>query len=623
MLLCFSQKGNNMKSKQSQYQVVLKLCAAAVLGIGAGSAGAGVSAYMPATPAAQGIADQTDRIIVKYKDEKAPLATKGAGSIASRAAVQPLSAARKAVLDRAGQQFGFLMKESHQIATGARVIKLDRKVALKDAAQVAADLAARDPDVEYAEPDRIMRPLLTPNDSMYSQQWDYFEATGGMNLPAAWDKSTGAGIRVAVIDTGYRPHADLSGQILAGYDFISDATIANDGGGRDSDASDPGDWTAANECGSGEPASNSSWHGTHVAGTIAALTNNGSGVAGVAYGAKVVPVRVLGKCGGYTSDIADGIIWASGGTVSGVPAIAARAQVINMSLGGGGACDTTTQNAINGARSRGTVVVVAAGNESQNASNSSPANCAGVITVAATNRSGGRASYSNYGTIVDVAAPGGDSGAAILSTLNAGTKAPGADSYAGYMGTSMATPHVAGVVALMLAKNSALTPDDVEARLKSSARAFPASCSGCGAGIVNASAAVDAAVGGGGTTTGPTVSETESNNTISTANSVTTSGTTVNGTFASSSDTDYFVVQVPAGKTLSAVMTPNASSDYDLYIYNSAGTLLSSSENGTGTADSASSANTGSSTAARYVRVVYYSGGTGATNGKYTLKLSW
>jgi serine protease len=337
----------------------------------------------------------------------------------------------------------------------------------------------------------------------------------------------------------------------------------------------------------------------------------------------VVPVRVLGKCGGYTSDIADGIIWASGGTVSGVPAIAARAQVINMSLGGGGACDTTTQNAINGARSRGTVVVVAAGNESQNASNSSPANCAGVITVAATNRSGGRASYSNYGTIVDVAAPGGDSGAAILSTLNAGTKAPGADSYAGYMGTSMATPHVAGVVALMLAKNGALTPDDVEARLKSSVRAFPASCSGCGAGIVNASAAVDAAVGGGGTTTGPTVSETESNNTLGTANSVTTSGTTVNGTFASSSDTDYFVVQVPAGKTLSAVMTPNASSDYDLYIYNSAGTLLSSSENGAGTADSASSANTGTAAAARYVRVVYYSGGTGTTNGKYTLKLSW
>jgi serine protease len=468
----------------------------------------------------------------------------------------------------------------------------------------------------------MMHPLLTPNDSRYTEQWDFYETTGGMRVPAAWDKATGTGIRVAVIDTGYRPHADLNGQIVAGYDFISDTAVSNDGNGRDSDAQDPGDWTAAGECGAGQPASNSSWHGTHVAGTIAALTNNGSGVAGIAYGAKIVPVRVLGKCGGYTSDIADGIIWASGGTVSGVPNIAARAQVINMSLGGGGACDTTTQNAINGARSRGTVVVVAAGNEAQNASNSSPANCSGVITVAATNRSGGRASYSNYGTIVDVAAPGGDSGAAILSTLNAGTKAPGADSYAGYMGTSMATPHVAGVVALMLAKNAALTPDEVEARLKSSARAFPASCSGCGAGIVNASAAVDAATGSS-TTTGPTVSEAESNNTLGTANSVTTTGTTVNGTMASSADTDYFVVQVPAGKTLSAVLTPNASSDYDLAIYNNAGTQLALSENGAGAVDSASSANTGSTTAARYVRVVYYSGGTGSTSGKYSLKLSW
>jgi serine protease len=330
-------------------------------------------------------------------------------------------------------------------------------------------------------------------------------------------------------------------------------------------------------------------------------------------------VRVLGQCGGYTSDIANGIIWASGGAVSGVTNIAARAQVINMSLGGGGACDTTTQSAINSARSRGTVVVVAAGNENQNASNSNPANCAGVITVAATNKSGGRASYSNYGTVVDVAAPGGDTGAAILSTLNAGTTTPGADNYAGYMGTSMATPHVAGVVALMLAKNPNLTPDDVEAKLKSSARAFPAACSGCGAGIVDASAAVDAATG----VTAPTISETESNNTISTANSVATSGTTVNGTMSTSTDTDYFVVQLPAGKTLSATMTPNSTSDYDLYIYNSAGTLLSYSENGTGAIDSASSANTGSTTSARYVRVVYYAGGTGSTSGKYTLKLSW
>jgi serine protease len=604
------------------YPAVLKLCAAAVLGLGAGTVGAGVPADVPAGPAAQGaaVADQTDRLIVKYKDESAPVAAKGKGSIA--AAASPIAAGRKALLDRSGQQFGLLMKESHSIATGARIIKLSRKATVDEVRQVAADLMARDPSVEYAEPDRMMHALMTPNDSMYTQQWDFFEATGGMSIPAAWDKSTGTGIRVAVIDTGYRPHADLSGQFLAGYDFISDTTVSNDGNGRDSDASDPGDWTTAGLCYAGSPASNSSWHGTHVSGTIAAVTNNSAGVAGIAYGAKIVPVRVLGTCGGYTSDIADGIIWSSGGTVSGVANIAARAHVINMSLGGSGACDTTTQNAINSARSRGTVVVVAAGNENVNASNSNPANCSGVITVAATNRSGGRASYSNYGTVVDVAAPGGDSGAAILSTLNSGTKTPGTDSYAGYMGTSMATPHVAGVVALMLAKNAAMTPDQVESSLKSTARAFPASCSGCGAGIVNASAAVDAAMGVT-PPAGTTISETESNNTISTANSVTTTGTTVNGTMGSTTDTDYFVVQVPAGKTLSAVMTPNSTSDYDLYIYNSAGTQLASSLNGAGAVDSASSANTGTTTSARYVRVVYYSGGTGSTSGKYTLKLTW
>jgi serine protease len=605
------------------YPAALKLCAAAVLGLGAIAAQAGVPAGVATASAAQGagVTDQTDRLIVKYKDEAAPGAKSTAKGLTRAAASSPMAASRKALVDQAGRKLALTIKELHTIGTGARVLQLNRKVSVADAARLAADLMASDATVEYAEPDRIMKPMFTPNDPMFSQQWDYTDVTGGMRLPAAWDKSTGTGIRVAVIDTGYRPHVDLQGQILAGYDFIADTTISNDGTGRDSDASDPGDWTTAGQCGVGQPASNSSWHGTHVAGTIAALTNNGIGVAGVAYGAKVVPVRVLGQCGGYTSDIADGIIWASGGTVSGVTNIAARAQVINMSLGGGGACDTTTQNAINGARSRGTVVVVAAGNENQNASNSSPANCSGVIAVAATNKSGGRASYSNYGTIVDVAAPGGDSGAAILSTLNAGTTTPGADNYVGYMGTSMATPHVAGVVALMLAKNPALTPDDVEAKLKSSARAFPASCSGCGAGIVDASAAVDAATGTG--TGGTTISETESNNTISTANVVSTSGTTVNGTMSSTTDTDYFSVQLPAGKTLTATMTPNSTSDYDLYIYNSAGTQITSSTNGTGSVDAASVINNGTTTAGAYVRVVYYSGGTGSTSGKYTLKLSW
>jgi serine protease len=601
-----------MKVTHSQHPTLLKLCAALALGLGSVAAMAGVPDTAPAQAAP--FITQTDRLIVKYKDSVP------AGKGAARAA--PISAERRAILDRSGQQFGMTLKSLHTIATGAHIFKLDRKVSLDEARALAAELVARDPSVEYAEPDRMMTALMTPNDSRYTEQWDYYETTGGMRLPAAWDKSTGAGIKVAVIDTGYRPHADLSGQILQGYDFISDTAVSNDGNGRDTDASDPGDWITAGQCGTGSPAQNSSWHGTHVAGTIAAVTNNGTGVAGVAYGAKIVPARVLGKCGGYTSDIADAIIWASGGTVTGVPANANKAQVINMSLGGSGACDATTQSAINGARSRGTVVVVAAGNEAVNASNSSPANCSGVITVAATNRSGGRASYSNYGTIVDVAAPGGDGGTGngILSTLNSGTTTPASDSYASYMGTSMATPHVAGVVALMLAKNPALTPDDVEAKLKSSARAFPASCSGCGAGIVDASAAVDAATGTGG---GTTQAEVESNNTTGTANTVGTSGTTVNGNMGSSTDTDYFKVSLPAGKTLSSTLTPNSTSDYDLYIYNSAGTQVTSSTNGTGSVDSTSVINNGTTAATVYVRVVYYSGGTGATSGTYTLKLTW
>ena len=594
-----------MKQTHSIHPAMLKMCAAISLAFVAATAGAAEQKFIV----------ETDRIIVKYKDS-----VPAAKGLARAAAVK---SDRKAKLERAGQEFGMTVAESHSISTGAHVFKLNGRKHLKEVEKLAAEMMARDPDIEYAEPDRIMTHMATANDPYYAQQWHYTDTTGGLRLPTAWDKSTGTGVVVAVIDTGYRPHADLSGQILAGYDFISTAAIGNDGNGRDSDASDPGDWVAAGECGAGSPASGSSWHGTHVAGTVAAKTNNSLGVAGVAYNAKIVPVRVLGKCGGYTSDIADAITWSSGGTVSGVPANANKAKVLNLSLGGMGACDTTTQNAINGARSRGSVVVVAAGNDNMNVSNASPANCSGVIAVAATGKTGGRASYSNYGTLVDVAAPGGDGSYSVISTLNSGTSSPGSDNYAGYQGTSMATPHVAGVAALMFAAKSTLTPDQVESMLKSTARAFPASCSGCGTGIVDATAAVNAAIGGTTPPTGPTLAESESNNTISTADLVSTAGTTVNANMGSSSDTDYFRVDLPAGKTLSATMTPNSSSDYDLYVYNSSGTLLSRSENGAGAADSVSSANTGSGTSTRYVRVIYYSGGTGATNGKYTLQLNW
>lgn len=556
------------------------------------------------------IAGHTDRLIIQYRP----------GSLAAlRADPNSLARAHEAV-QRAGVQMRYLRTN----AMGAHVMKLDRLLGVDDVRLLAKLVADADTEVSYAEPDRRLHALLTPNDTSYGSQWHYFEATGGLNAPAAWDKSTGSGIVVAVIDTGYRPHADLAANIVGGYDFIIDTAVSNDGNGRDASALDPGDWVAANECGGTHAAQNSSWHGTHVAGTIAAVTNNASGVAGVAYGAKVLPARVLGQCGGYTSDIADAITWASGGSVSGVPANPNPARVINLSLGGGGACDSTSQTAINGARSRGTLVVVAAGNSNANAANYSPASCAGVVTVAATGRTGARAYYSNYGAVVDVAAPGGDmsgsSANGVYSTLNTGTSTPGSDSYAYYQGTSMAAPHVAAVAALMLAKNSALTPDEIEAKLKSSARAFPGTCNQCGSGIVDANAAVDAATGGGGG--GGTIPEVEPNNSRTSPQTISANPVTVAGTIGSSSDTDYFKLTVGAGKTLTATLTPNVNSDYDLYLYNSSGSQLASSLNGTGAVDTITRKNTSTSATTWYVRVRYYSGGTGATNGTYSLGLS-
>ncbi|MFD2368043.1 S8 family peptidase [Pseudoduganella sp. GCM10020061] len=557
---------------------------------------------------------RTDRLIVKYKD--AAPAGKGA------ARVPPINAQQLEHLGQSGRAFGATMRQLRSTATGAHVIEVSRKLNRAEAEALARDLKARDSSIEYVEPDYLLQPMATPNDPSYNQQWHYFEPTGGMRANLAWDKATGAGVNVAVIDSGYLPHADLSGQILPGYDFISSATMANDGGGRDNDARDTGDAVNAGECYSGSAAQNSSWHGTHVTGTIGARTNNGAGVAGVAYGAKTVPVRVLGKCGGYTSDIADGIIWASGGTITGVPLNANRARVLNLSLGGSGSCSITSQSAINSARSRGSVVVVAAGNSSIDAANTNPANCAGVVTVAATQRNGGRAGYSNYGAVVDLAAPGGGTGGAILSTLNTGTRAPLADSYAWYQGTSMATPHVAGVAALMLSKNPNLTPDEVEAKLKSTARPFPAACSGCGAGILDASRAVDAALPAA--TPSVNMAEREPNNTMATYNAVTASGTIVTGSMAAATDNDYFLVQLPAGKSLTATLTMSSPvNDYDVYAYNPSGSLVAASQNGFGQTDTVKVQNTGTTTAPYYVRVKFTGGNYGGTASSYTLRLTW
>ncbi|WP_204760466.1 S8 family serine peptidase [Lentzea nigeriaca] len=397
-----------------------------------------------------------------------------------------------------------------RMASGAVVVDLGSKTSNADSTIQAFKA---DPDVAYVEPDLLMQPLADPNDTDYSRQWDLFEATAGMNVPGAWSSSTGAGVTVAVIDTGYVAHSDLSAKIVAGYDFVSDASRARDGGGRDSNPADEGDWMKAGDCGTdanGNPSppsdQNSSWHGTHVAGTIAASTNNSKGIAGIAYDAKIQPVRVLAQCGGSTSDIADAITWASGGTVSGVPANPTPAKVINMSLGGQSSCSTTYQNAINGAINRGTTVVVAAGNSNMNAANFTPANCSGVITVAATSREGNKAFYSNYGSRIDIAAPGGETRRGtdtpgtittpengIYSTLNSGATTPGAETYKPYQGTSMAAPHIAGLAALLAAKKPSLTPAQIKDLIKTNARPLPGTCSGgCGAGLADAAKTVNA-----------------------------------------------------------------------------------------------------------------------------------
>ena len=296
---------------------------------------------------------------------------------------------------------------------------------------------------------------MFPTTRDFGRQWALTDPIGGINAPAAWDLQIGsAGVTVAVLDTGITQHPELAGRVLPGYDFISDPSMANDGGGRDNDPSDPGDNTGDNECGDGAPGEPSSWHGTFVSGLIAANTDNGVGIAGVDWNAKILPVRVLGRCGGTFDDIAAAILWAVGVPVAGAPLNPNPARVINLSLGGQSSCPQAIQDAINVALAQGVVVSIAAGNDSINVSMFAPANCAGVITVGASTRQGDRASYSNFGIRVDVSAPGGDGNQAdwILSLSNDGTSGPRGPAYAIGIGTSFAAPHVAGVASLMLAR---------------------------------------------------------------------------------------------------------------------------------------------------------------------------
>ena len=349
-----------------------------------------------------------------------------------------------------------------------------------------------------------------PNDPRYSEQW-YLQApapsTQGIDLPSAWDITRGSSsIVVAVIDTGRLDHPELSGRLVDGYDFVSQTKNSKDGDGWDSDETDVGDWSESDDplytCTVGDPFKPSSWHGTHVSGIVAANGNNSVGITGVAPNVRIQHVRVLGTCGGRTSDEAVAIRWAAGLPVDGVPLNPTPAKVINLSLGSQTTCASVEQAAINDAVAAGVTVVVAAGNAGLDLDTNdfAPSKCDNVISVAALRYDGSRASYSNYGSSVDIAAPGGPGG--ILSLLNGGSRTADSNWTYGYkQGTSMSTPIVTGIVALVLSVNPSLTPAQVESIIESSARPFPSGvstpCSSnpsdtfhCGSGIADAGAAL-------------------------------------------------------------------------------------------------------------------------------------
>jgi serine protease len=506
----------------------------------------------------------SDRLIVKFKPKNL---ARGISVAQIRVQLsQPLAAQTVSQLQAAA---GVALSDLHAISNGAHVLAVAGRPGRQALDNAIAGIS-RLPDIEYVEEDRILTAQAAATDLYYNTGpggnpglWGMQAASAvaapapggtgsyGADFETAWNTITGTGVVVAVVDTGITPNVDIVGAsgvvaagagsnlVSTGYDFISDcrvrascpantATASADRPPLDN-ATDLGDFITAqdkidNPAWATRTVVDSSWHGTHVAGTIAALGYNATGVIGGAYNARVLPVRALGKGGGSLSDIAEGIMWAAG--VHPTISNPYPAKVINMSLGGVAPCSAspTMQNAVNAAVAAGAVVVVAAGNENQDVANSLPASCQNVISVAAIARDGSRASYSNHSsaasnttnpTNVTLAAQGSDPGSyaptfdpGILSTLNTGTSAPvltGGSTYDYSSGTSMATPHVAAAAALMIATNPALTPTQIKTILSapSSLTAFPsfnpslnwaswdcAVTKHCGAGILNANLAV-------------------------------------------------------------------------------------------------------------------------------------
>lgn len=562
-----------------------------------------------------------DRFIVTYRDGTRERTSASAATQAVSAALSRTSATSASL--RAGQGMAAIQATyARKLATGADLVRTSRKLSRTDADALIRQIAA-DPAVRHVEADIIMRPgddiratavsPFVPNDANYQRyQWHLrpadgtsekigsdttsFANLGGSNVANAWNLADGEGVVVAVLDTGITQHPDLDTSLAdAGYDFITDAFYS----GRSTDGRvpggwDPGDWTtedkylAANggciDPSQGDQQEDSSWHGTHVSGTVAELTNNGTGMAGTAYRARILPVRVLGHCGGLSSDIADAIVWAAGGHVDGVPDNSHPAQVINMSLGGRGTCAAgdVTADAIAMAVSRGTTVVVSAGNSNADAANYSPAGCPGAIAVAANGIAGKRTFYSNYGSTVALSSPGGgvyandgSSGTQIYAgfvwqAINDGAHEPGAPGYGGLAGTSQAAPHVSGTVALMLsamkgAGLAAPTPAQVRSLLTSSAKPFASTPDKpIGSGIVDAYAAINKALGNGGGDPGEPGDAT-----------VLANGVPMTGQRGAAGTTVAYRIDVPEGARNLALRTYGGSGDVSIYV--KAGAMASSS----------------------------------------------
>lgn len=403
------------------------------------------------------------------------------------------------------------------------------------------------PDVAWVVPDVIERRRLEPTDPLWIDQWHLKEPTvgapggyqpGALNLPPAWDIETGAGdpTVVAVVDSGIlADHVDLSddpgspSRLLPGYDFVSEVSISNDGDGRDANPRDEGDWVDTSDL--ADPlfdqcdVADSSWHGTFIAGQIAARPNDGVGVAGIHWGARILPVRISGKCGARLSDLLDGVRWAAGLPVAGVPANPTPAKVINLSFGGSGACNAAYQSLIQDVTAAGALLVVAAGNSAGPLTR--PADCPGVFSVASVRRDGAKAAYSSFGANVALSAPGGalarsndanpfyrgfaNDETLLLAPDNNGLTVPMTNGWGYKQGTSFSAPQAAAVASLMLALNPNLTVGALSDRLKAAVRHHTAPVAAacgpgnnavcncttttCGTGLLDASLAVQLARG--------------------------------------------------------------------------------------------------------------------------------